>query len=92
VYNAVEQITTANNFVSVWPNPANTKLNLTFASNLTTASIKVMDVTGKIIWQVNNANLLQQNIMIDVESWNSGTYFIEVTTILQTKTLKFSKQ
>jgi hypothetical protein len=30
--------------------------------------------------------------MIDVESWNSGTYFIEVTTILQTKTLKFSKQ
>lgn len=92
VYNAVEQITTANNFVSVWPNPTNTILNLTFANDLKAVNIKVMDVTGKIIWQVNNANLLQQNIMIDVESWNSGTYFIEVTTTLQTKTLKFSKQ
>lgn len=64
-----------NDVISIYPNPSNDKIVITNSS----ASIaSIVDITGKEI-QTINLNGLNQ-IQLDVESFESGIYFINVDT------------
>ena len=54
--------------------------------------LRVVDVLGKEIYRKDFKmynNLLEQQI--DIEHWNSGLYFIQVTARDRTQTISFSK-
>lgn len=67
--------------VSVFPNPAKSIINLSVnAFENFDGDIKIFDMTGKIVYQLNNMhfNSGNSNIKIDVQSLNEGVYFINI--------------
>ncbi|HLP63583.1 DUF7619 domain-containing protein [Flavobacterium sp.] len=74
------------NFI-VHPNPANDQLNIVLSQNLgSISSIKIIDALGKtILTQKGNYSNTQT---VDVNSIQSGIYFVEVTTDANSKVIK----
>lgn len=74
------------NFI-VHPNPANDQLNIVLSQNLRSiSSIKIIDALGKtILTQKGNYSNTQT---VDVNSIQSGIYFVEVTTDANSKVIK----
>jgi len=68
--------------VQLVPNPATDKLNIRInTSEIGDASLKVYDVLGKTLFSselILNGNLASS--IVDVSAWNSGTYFVEITS------------
>ncbi|WP_203295827.1 T9SS type A sorting domain-containing protein [Luteirhabdus pelagi] len=60
--------------VSIYPNPANTVLNIRNAED---ATIQVYDVLGKVIFTKSNIGMEET---LDVASFQTGTYFVKVST------------
>lgn len=73
--------------IIVHPNPANDQLNVVLTQNSgSIASIKIIDALGKIVLtQKGNYSNVQT---IDVNSIQSGIYFVEITTDSNSKTIK----
>jgi hypothetical protein len=66
VYNAPS----AGDFISIYPNPSNGKLNIRSAISLTGVSFEVVDVLGKKIESGKAEDIVKVNIL------NDGVYFI----------------
>ena len=68
--------------VQLAPNPAGDTLHIRInTSEVGDATLKVYDVLGKILFSselILNGNLVSNKI--DVSAWNSGSYFVEITT------------
>ncbi|GGD91753.1 T9SS type A sorting domain-containing protein [Planktosalinus lacus] len=83
----VDGILSANEFenasFSVYPNPVVDQLNIKSTDAVNTVS--VFDVTGKLLQTVENSK------SIDMSSYNSGIYFVEVTIGNSTQTVKVLK-
>ncbi|MFO0478492.1 MAG: S8 family serine peptidase, partial [Bacteroidota bacterium] len=62
--------------ISIYPNPANNKLNVSTITNFNNASISLYDVTGKLVMKKNNIDGQTQNI--DISQYSSGLYFVEI--------------
>ena len=64
-----------NSEVAIWPNPTTglcfLKLNIFEGNN----RIKITDITGKIILEINSASSVNQ---IDISGYSSGLYFLSV--------------
>ncbi len=61
------------NEIDIYPNPAS---NLVWLNQLPSKStIKISDVTGKILYQKNTDNTILQ---IETTQWNNGLYFVEI--------------
>ncbi|MBN8643091.1 MAG: T9SS type A sorting domain-containing protein [Flavobacteriales bacterium] len=74
------------NFI-VHPNPANDQLNIVLSQNLgSISSIKIIDALGKTILSQKGSYSNAQTV--NVNSIQSGIYFIEVTTDTNSKTIK----
>ncbi|MCF6366268.1 MAG: DUF4465 domain-containing protein [Bacteroidales bacterium] len=58
--------------VSVYPNPTKSSVNI---DNVLNADISVIDITGKIIYTINNCRKSEK---IDVSNLNTGVYFIRI--------------
>ncbi len=71
-----------NSEVQLVPNPATDRLTIQIStSEAGDARLKVYDVLGKTLFSselILNGNLASSNI--DVSAWNSGTYFVEITS------------
>ena len=86
---------TENNFsnenVAIYPNPANTVINLSFTIQGSTqnAVINVLDIVGKSIMQTEVSN--GKTFPINVSSLSAGIYFVKITTDKATQTIKFVK-
>jgi uncharacterized repeat protein (TIGR01451 family) len=83
----VEQLKTVSfsNFDFVMhPNPAESILNINSETSLNT--VRIYDVIGKSILEVQNFNSSSKTI--DVSELSSGIYFVEVTTYSNAKTTK----
>ncbi len=83
----VEGVLSTNEFenasFSVYPNPVVDQLNIKSTEAVNTVS--VFDVTGKLLQTVENSK------SIDMSSYNSGIYFVEVTIGNSTQTVKVLK-
>jgi len=71
---------------SVYPNPVVNQLNI--KSNEPVNSVSVFDVTGKLIYN-STPNVISPSI--DMSTYKSGIYFVEVTINNATKTVKVVK-
>ncbi|MEM7085619.1 MAG: T9SS type A sorting domain-containing protein [Bacteroidota bacterium] len=77
--------------VQLVPNPAVDLLNIQInTSEIGNATLKVYDVLGKTLFSselILNGNLASS--AVDVSAWNSGTYFVEITSQNGTITKRF---
>ncbi len=64
--------------IYIYPNPANDVVYLNNNSGELIESIKISDVTGRILIELNNQ--LNNTTAIDISSLTSGNYFIEINT------------
>ena len=71
------------NNVSIYPNPAQTELNI---SGFDKANIAIYNILGSQIMTLNDVN---QRVTIDVSSLQTGAYFVKITNGIATETKKF---
>ncbi len=76
-----------NEQVTIYPNPATNVLNLNNFKNKDINAIKIIDVLGKTVKEVNE-NVSQ----IDIESLQNGFYFLEINSDGKSYYTKFLKQ
>lgn len=64
------------NSAKIYPNPANSILNIALPENSPIQEYSIMDVTGKLL---SNGKIDLSGTAINVESLSSGTYFVKLT-------------
>lgn len=72
--------------VKLYPNPASN--NIRFA-NLEDATIKITDITGKVVLQLEGVD---ENSIINVSDLNSGIYLVNIKNESINETIKFVKK
>jgi hypothetical protein len=77
------------NSFSVYPNPSANTIHIETMSNQQIESVKISDINGKILSQLNGDNSLK--ISSDISHFLPGIYFVELTTNLGNQTQKFVK-
>lgn len=77
------------NAFTLYPNPANTVLNVNMPNGKTAESYKVYDITGKTLLQ---GSLSDANSVINIESLANGNYLIKVSGQNTQSTKMFIKQ
>ena len=80
-----------NNLVAVYPNPVQDILNLTYnleqtAQNL---SIRIMDVTGKVVMERQYSQIKSDTIDFNVKELAAGTYNVQLTSENGTTSRRF---
>ncbi len=78
------------NNIHLYPNPGTNNSSIVFAETQQSGSIMVSDIIGKIkaVYMLNN----NQQIDLDISSFNKGIYLINIKTEKENKTLKLIKQ
>lgn len=62
--------------VKLYPNPANSSLNITLPDNAVIDSFTIMDITGKTL---STGKVLNAETTINIESLAAGTYMLKLT-------------
>ncbi len=80
-----------NNVIDVYPNPVQDILNVNFdleetAQNL---SIRIMDVTGKVVMERQYSQVKKNNIEFNVKQLAAGTYNVQLTSENGTTSRRF---
>jgi len=73
----VGTVATADNDIQVYPNPATHVINISLEGN-EVSEIRIMDVEGRQIAQINPAN--QSLVSIPVDTYAPGVYFVQAQT------------
>jgi len=73
---SLNELNTTENIL-VAPNPTSTNFTITNLYNATLISLKVIDITGRIIYSTTS-NTTLNNLEIDASQWASGMYYIEI--------------
>lgn len=76
----VDQDSNLSNFISVTPNPAKDKTQLTIKGLSGSVNITLSDIQGKIIWQKTNITILNKLFLKDIslKKMPKGVYIISV--------------
>ncbi len=77
-----------NNFAKVYPNPTNNSWNFTSAYNNKISSIRIVDVSGKLVMSRNYSS---NKATVDTNSFSKGIYFAEIASGNSIQTLKVIK-
>jgi hypothetical protein len=85
---STNNVFTKNNNITVYPNPANDKLNIEFDETTKNVSFSIADLSGKTII----SSTLINSSSIDISGLNIGMYLLNIDTNNGTKTVKFIKQ
>jgi hypothetical protein len=80
----------ANNF-SIQPNPVSDLFSVTTKNNIVIQNIKVIDINGRIVNEVNNTNS-SDSMQVNVTELNTGVYFLKVQSELGVGTSKIIKK
>ncbi|MEX1189205.1 MAG: T9SS type A sorting domain-containing protein [Bacteroidia bacterium] len=71
----------AESFISIYPNPAKSLINLNFVTEPGLYQVELFDLSGRLMdSKQNNSKILQ----LDLQGFNQGTYLIKVTTATKT--------
>lgn len=76
------------NYVSLYPNPANSILNISSKNTIEIQLISVYDVLGRLVITIPNA---QKISAIDVSELKSGSYFVKINSDKGISNTKFIK-
>lgn len=90
----VPENTDETNLYSVYPNPANNMINITFKSEcLQQVSITVCDITGRIIKSLYDdvVSAETKNMLFDISDLPNGCYILQITSDSEAQRLKFIK-
>lgn len=88
--NSVNELSTKNK-ISIYPNPATTKLTITYETAI--KEIYIYDVLGKLVKQVNLENTNTKSNEIAIDELNKGVYIIQVVDVFNAKlSSKFIKE
>ncbi len=69
----------SNNFVNIYPNPANDFININFNSELTSkARIVIYNILGETMALIEENNISSETLKIDVSNYPSGIYYLNV--------------
>ncbi|PHI21010.1 hypothetical protein CEQ90_04820 [Lewinellaceae bacterium SD302] len=76
------------------PNPVQEQLNVTLELNsaVSEALVRILDINGRVVGQYKYEQVTNAPIQIDVNSLQSGTYFLSVATPEGYRMKKFIKQ
>ena len=77
-----------NNYLTVYPNPTNTILNITAKQSIELKSMEVYNMLGQLVLSVPNATGVSS---VDVSNLTIGTYFLKVVSDKGTSNTKFIK-
>jgi hypothetical protein len=72
--------------LSVYPNPANSILNINFPGGFKNQNYSIYDVSGKLVLN----GVINQN-SINIESLTDGIYFLELNSDKNSDRMKFIK-
>ncbi|PHI21011.1 hypothetical protein CEQ90_04825 [Lewinellaceae bacterium SD302] len=80
--------------VVIAPNPVQEQLNVTLELNsaVSEALVRILDINGRVVGQYKYEQVTNAPIQIDVNSLQSGTYFLSVATPEGYRMKKFIKQ
>ena len=81
-----EEFVSINNF-SIFPNPANSEINITATKNLINSNYTITDKLGQV---VVSGIITNENFKINLEKFSSGMYFFNVNGYIR-QTFKFLK-
>ena len=89
-----EEVLAPENMVNVFPNPAADHLtvDLDFVENMERVDLYIVDVTGKLIRNVQLENITSQQVEINLDQLSSGTYFLQIRTEAGVRVESFSVQ
>lgn len=77
--------------IKLYPNPATENINITFDAALSNATLKVFDVTGKVVYSA----LIESSVntmVLPVSNLNTGVYTIQINSTDASHSLKFVKK
>jgi len=75
----IQELTELNEFgVSIYPNPSNGIINISSKENISNIEIKVIDISGKILFSKEYKNLTKETI--DLSNLSSNMYIIQLKT------------
>ena len=79
--NIMKNNTVTNTMPDAYPNPTNTQITIpyTLTNNEKKGKINIYDINGKILREYNVDNTFD-NIILDTEEFNAGTYYYNLTT------------
>ena len=77
-----------NSNIKFYPNPTNNFVNI-YLSEIKPTAIRISDVTGKLILE---DNMNESKKSIDLSSYNSGIYFIQLTDNNDSRVVKLVKE
>lgn len=73
-------ISESESYFTIFPNPANEYLNITFNSNFADTKLKIYNSLGKIVRNLNIQDASNnESIIIDTNDYPSGLYFVEIS-------------
>lgn len=77
----IDEISQSNNLVSFYPNPndGNFKLNYNL-NNKSQTSFKIVDVTGRLVYEKNDLSMNQNTQNISLPDLNNGIYYWMITS------------
>ncbi len=78
-----------NSTIEVFPNPANSQLNISGQTAIN--NLKILDMNGRLLYDFPNSGL-DKSLTIDVSRLTAGVYFLKVDSKLQQEVVKFVKK
>lgn len=72
-------LTEENNGFEIYPNPANNQIQFKSFNNTTVETIEVINSLGAVVKRVDANNSMINDITVDVNSLESGVYFVQIT-------------
>jgi hypothetical protein len=70
-----------NDQISVWPNPAKDKINISFGNAISTGvRIKVLNILGEELREICYDRAPADKITLDISMYNSGLYYLRIET------------
>ena len=86
--NAAARLTDTDQDITLAPNPASNMISISAQENIN--AIKILSITGQLVYQVNGINELNKSI--DIDNLTSGIYLLRVATEEEVTTMKFVKE
>ena len=78
------------NLWSLYPNPAESSINLILSENISVVFIEIYDISGRLMNKISN--MTNNQLQIDLEKYNNGAYLMVLNTNKGILTKKFIKQ
>lgn len=73
----LNKLNSKSNGLSVFPNPANQKLELAFAQNNSNKEVKITNILGSVV-KSQSINKLESNAVINTQDLEDGVYFVQL--------------